>query len=130
MMFQVEVSWVVTPCGVVVGNRRFGEHCCSIFWVVTPCSVVGNRHFGEPCCSIFWVVTQRSVVLGNRRFGEPCCSIFWEVSPCRVVIRYQRFEDPSNTTLHGVTTQKTSCNNNCVCVCVYHGLSIKFSRRA
>jgi hypothetical protein len=28
VMFQVEVFWVVTPCGVVVGYRRFRGPCC------------------------------------------------------------------------------------------------------
>jgi hypothetical protein len=27
-LFQIEVSWVVTPCSVVVGYRRFGGSCC------------------------------------------------------------------------------------------------------
>jgi len=29
--FQVEVFWVVTPCGVVVGYQRFGGPCCLHF---------------------------------------------------------------------------------------------------
>jgi len=28
MSVQVEVFWVVTPCSVVVGHRRFGGPCC------------------------------------------------------------------------------------------------------
>jgi hypothetical protein len=28
VMSQVEVFWVVTPCGVVVGYQRFREPCC------------------------------------------------------------------------------------------------------
>jgi len=28
VMFQIEVSRVVTPCSVVVGNQRFGGHYC------------------------------------------------------------------------------------------------------
>jgi len=27
---QVEVFWVVTPFGVVVGYQRFGEPCCHL----------------------------------------------------------------------------------------------------
>jgi hypothetical protein len=59
VMFQVEVFWIVTPCSVVVGYRRFGGPCClhlqvfqvEVFWVVTPCSVVvGYRRFGGLCC--------------------------------------------------------------------------------
>jgi len=43
--------------------------------------------------------------------------VFWVVTPCSVVVRYQRFRGPRclylhpegpTTTLHGVTTQKTS----------------------
>jgi hypothetical protein len=30
VMFQVEVFWVVTPCNVAVGYRRFrGPNCCN-----------------------------------------------------------------------------------------------------
>jgi len=28
LFFQVEVFWVVSPCNVVVGYRRFGSPCC------------------------------------------------------------------------------------------------------
>jgi hypothetical protein len=28
VMFQVEVSWVITPCSVVVGYQDFGGPCC------------------------------------------------------------------------------------------------------
>jgi len=28
LRFHVEVSWVVTLCGVVVGYQRFGGPCC------------------------------------------------------------------------------------------------------
>jgi hypothetical protein len=28
VMFQVEVFWIVTPCGVVIGYQRFRGTCC------------------------------------------------------------------------------------------------------
>jgi hypothetical protein len=31
VVFKVEFLWVVTPCSVVVGHRRFGEHAAFIF---------------------------------------------------------------------------------------------------
>jgi len=49
---QVENFWVVTPCGVVVGNQRFRCPCClHLHWVVTPCSVmVEYKRFGGLFC--------------------------------------------------------------------------------
>jgi hypothetical protein len=58
---QVEVFWVVTPCGVVVGYQHFKVPYClrfhfimkiqvEFFCVVTPCSVVvGYLCFRGPC---------------------------------------------------------------------------------
>jgi hypothetical protein len=57
---QIELFWVVTPCGNVIGYQRFGGPCClHLHWVVTPCSVVvGYQRFGGPCClHLHWVVT-------------------------------------------------------------------------
>jgi hypothetical protein len=62
---QIEVFWVVTPCGVVVGCQCFGGPCClclhakgqirvKVFWVVTPCiDVVGFHRFGGFAASVF-----------------------------------------------------------------------------
>jgi len=51
MNFEVNVSWVVTPCSVVVGYHRFRGPCCLHLWVMTLCSdVVGYQRFGDPCC--------------------------------------------------------------------------------
>jgi hypothetical protein len=38
--------WVVTPCIVVVGYRRFRGPCC----LHVHCSVVRYRRFRCPCC--------------------------------------------------------------------------------
>jgi hypothetical protein len=29
MKIQVEVLWIVTPCGVMIGHQSFGGPCCS-----------------------------------------------------------------------------------------------------
>jgi hypothetical protein len=54
---------------------------------------------------VYWVVTPRSVAVGYPRFRIPCC----------LVLQGEEWTSENwypTTTLHGVTTQKTStCNN-------------------
>jgi hypothetical protein len=64
VLFQVDVFWVVTPCGGVLHVE--------VFCVVTPCSVVFQV--------VFWVVTPYRVVFQVE--------VFWDVTPGSVVVGY------------------------------------------
>jgi hypothetical protein len=74
---------------------------------------------------VFWVVTSSSVALEYRRFRGPCylrlqVEVYWVVMPWSVMAKQQLFRGPCclhlhsedlTTTLHDVTTQKTSTWN-------------------
>lgn len=53
-------------CLVNVTQGLLGES--SIFWVVTPCSLVDrNWHFGETCSSVWWALRQRSYTASHLK---------------------------------------------------------------
>jgi hypothetical protein len=78
-----EMFWIMAPCSVVVGWRRFGG----------PCRLHLHSGWSDWCLDIdsilfFWVVTPCSDMTGYQRFGGPCClHLQGEVSGAWIQIR-------------------------------------------
>jgi hypothetical protein len=68
-MFQADVFWIATPCGVVGYQRFEGPYAASILRVKRFEAFIALKIQVE----VFWAVTPCSVVIGYQRFGGPCC---------------------------------------------------------
>jgi len=81
-MFQVEFLWIVTPCNVVVGYRRFGGPCC--FHLQGECQITTEKGGGFPV----WLMKHR--LLGFFQRKKPCIYFnCWEGWRCET--SYSRY---------------------------------------
>jgi hypothetical protein len=106
------IFWVVTLCGPVGGDRRFGETCFRLkdlwsFWLrcyVLYKRITTFRRNMSPSQGfiIFWVVTLCGPVGGDRRFGETYLRLkdlwsFWlrRYVLCKRITTFRRNMSPS-----------------------------------
>jgi len=83
---------------VIRGDREYGDRTqIGVFWVVTPCGVVGYQRFGGPCCLRL-----------QGEYASRSLQGYDAVWCCGRIPTFRRSVLPRTTTLHGVTTQKTS----------------------